>query len=182
MNSTTIPRACGSYTDSKNLTHSFPFEFSWLFPPSCFSFFFFLLFDSLFLLFGSQLFQLFPSSQSLSSLPTSPLCMQSNISFVISIPSRCLAAYLCNEFWDFQFTIQQSFPKLWLSLWSQLQAHCMVGCTEGIQRSDQGKCRLWLMINRWRQESMLASGTELGNIFTFLLKCFQLSFLCINIF
>lgn len=33
MNSTTIPRACGSYTDSKNLTHSFPFEFSWLFSP-----------------------------------------------------------------------------------------------------------------------------------------------------
>lgn len=38
--------------------------------------------------------------------------------------------------------------------------------------------------DQWMEagEHTLAPGTELGNVFAFLLKCFQLSFLCINIF
>lgn len=154
-----------------------------LFLPSCFFFFFFFWFLTPYsFCLDSSSYNSFPALRAFLLFPISSLCMQSDIAFAIPIPSRCLAVYLCNEFWDFQFTIQQSFPKFWLSLWSQLQAHSMVGCTGDISRSDQGKCRLWLMINRWRQESTLASGAELGNIFTFLLKCFQLSFLCINIF
>lgn len=49
----------------------------------------------------------------------------------------------------------------------------MVGCTGDVSHTDQGKCRLCLMINRWRQESTLLLQAQ--NVVMYSLSCLNVS-------
>lgn len=158
MNSTTTLSVSVDYTDSyaapATSARSFPSEFSLHFVPSLLLFHFSAFWPSV----PSVWIPATPTFSQLSEPfffpPFTSLC--GHASPLLSPSAYVLSWFICamNSV-TFSSQSNETFQNSDCHFEAQLQADSVVGCTGDVSHTDQGKCGLCLMINRWRQESTL---------------------------